>query len=78
MPLVEYEEAQTERERALAAIERVKYFKVLCQTCWNWADIAARHAENAGIEDAGYLIAEGRYPDCSTLEEWLQKMEVVS
>jgi len=71
--LVNYEEARTEKDKALAAIEvaRRKNSKALA---WSWAEKAIEHAERAGIEDAGSLVAGGRYPDCTELEKRLRSL----
>jgi len=71
--LLDYEEAQTEKARALAAIEVARH-KSSKRLAWTWADRAIEHAEKAGIEDAGYLVADGRYPVCTELEERLRSL----
>ena len=71
--LVDYEKAQTEKARALAAIEVARH-KSSNRLAWTWANRAIEHAEKAGIEDAGYLVADGRRPSCSELEERLRKL----
>ena len=65
--LIDYEKAIGEKEKALMAIEvaRAKNSKRLA---WVWAETAIKHAEQAGIEDAGYLVEEGRYPGLGELE----------
>ena len=74
MHLVEYEEARTEKERALAAIEVARH-KNSRRLAWSWADTAIKHAEKAGIRDAGYLVTGNRYPDCSELEAKLNTLK---
>ena len=71
--LVEYEEARTEKEKALCAIEcsRAKSAK---SGAWSWADRAVEHAVAAGIKDAGYLVVKGRYPGLDELEERLKAL----
>ena len=73
MHLSDYEEAATEKGKALAAIEVVSY-KNSRRLAWQWADIAVVHARKAGIEDAGYLVSGERYPEMGELKERLQAM----
>ena len=65
--LTDYEDAQSDKEAALAAIEVAKH-KNAKQRAWNWANAAVRHATAAGVPNAPDLVEHGRYPGLDALE----------
>ena len=67
MHLVDYEEAQGDKEKALAALVVVTR-KTSKRLAWAWARTAAEHAQTAGIDNAFELIGHGRWPVTDTLE----------
>lgn len=71
--LVDYEQAIGEKAKALTAIQVVRH-KNSKRLAWGWADTAIEHAEAAGIEDAGYLVADGRWPEMGELKKALLKL----
>jgi len=68
--LVRYDEARTDREKALAAID-VAYAKNSKNAAWAWAEKAVEHAQAAGVENTEELVGGGRYPDLQDLENAL-------
>lgn len=64
---VEYTSAKDEWQKACAAlcIARRKRSRV---SAWEWANIAARHAERLDIENARYMLGTQPYPDLSALD----------
>jgi putative CRISPR-associated protein (TIGR02620 family) len=68
-----YEEAKTDIEAALAAIEvsRRKSAKV---RAWSWAETAITDAVAAGVKNAAELVGGGRYPDFDALEVALKAL----
>lgn len=68
--IVAYEQARSEMERALCAIEVVRH-KNSKRLAWYWAGIAVGHAENAGIPNPGYHVLGDSWPNCSELERFL-------
>jgi hypothetical protein len=73
--LTDYEDAQTEIDKALAAIEcsRAKSARA---RAWGWADTAIEHAEAAGIANARALVGDGRYPELNDLQAALEAARV--
>ena len=68
--MVAYEQAVSEKDKALAAIAVVG-FKSSRRLAWHWAGTAVGHAEKAGVEDAGYLVGDDRWPILDELKEAL-------
>lgn len=69
--LVDYEEARTEKAKALAAIEVAEH-KNSKNLAWSWADAAIDHAVAAGIANAEDLVEGTRYPNCNALKQALE------
>ena len=64
---IEYTDARDDFQKASAslAIARRKQSRI---NSWEWANIAARHAEKIGIENARNLLGVGNYPDLPALD----------
>lgn len=71
--LVDYEEATTEKEKALTAIEVAEH-KNAKRLAWSWADTAIDHAIATGMANAESLVTGGRYPDCTALKQALKAL----
>lgn len=71
--LVEYENAQGEKAKALAALEVVK-MKNSKRLAWNWANTAISHAYIAGINNPSDMVGNGRWPETKALEDALKAL----
>lgn len=69
--LVDYEEAVTPLQKALAALE-CSVAKTSKAGAWSWATTAAEHAEEAGIKNAHELLGTDRWPEIDPLRRALQ------
>lgn len=67
--LVNYEEAEGPKAKALAAIE-VSKRKNAKHLAWIWAEKAIDHAQEIGITKIS--LGDGRYPDTDALEKSLK------
>jgi putative CRISPR-associated protein (TIGR02620 family) len=69
----EYADARDDFQAASAslAIARRKQGRV---NCWEWANVAARHAEMIGIGNARDLLGTNPYPNLSALDAALATM----
>jgi len=86
--LAAYEEASTDLEMALAAIECSRTLKRLGLKmpknflaknakirAWDWAETAARHAQAIGVKDAEELLGGEGWPQLFDLENRLQALK---
>ena len=71
--LVDYEEAQSDKEAALAAIEVARHKNAKARA-WAWADTAIKHAVAAGVSNARDLVDSGRYPGLGRLETAVREL----
>ena len=69
--LLRYEDAVTPLEKALAALDCADA-KASNSGAWSWAETAANHAAEAGIENASQLLGDGRRPNTSALRSALE------
>lgn len=70
MHLVNYEEAKSPLDKALAAIE-VSKRKSAKAGAWHWAEIALDHARDLPGPPLRSDLGNGRYPNTESLERYL-------
>lgn len=72
--LLDYEQARTTLERALAAIECAER-KSSRAGAWWWAEVAIEHAAELGVANAHDLVGGGRWPELAALRSQLRAMD---
>lgn len=63
----EYVAAKDECQKAYSALSIARRKQSIAQA-WEWAVVAARHAENIGISNARELLGTGSYPEFPALD----------
>ena len=63
-----YNDARGELEKFYAAVD-TSARKGSKGAAWDWANTAAEHAKNLGVQNASHLLGNGNYPDFTALKE---------